>query len=588
VTVSVKNKEKKNLFEVTALQGSPFVFIASKVSHLSFALPQGSTVTELSCSNPCASALQVTAKNRTYLVLSDQKKGLAMNGAQMEATFASTGGKLTVAVVAPQTKVEDYLPYAFTTMNGTKASFAVGTESITTTFQFPAETLIGILPHQFASLTKEPSKLLGTYDTVRGPIRLYKGKSFQTTVQKPAILPGIPPVKADKDALATLKKDIQDAKPGDGDVYWQGKNLLKIANLAQVADSMGDTTSRATAVKKAKDILADWCTASKGETSKYFGYDTRAGGIVALPQGFGSEHFNDHHFHYGYFIHAAAIVNQLDPKFDSEYGDCIRLLIKDIANVDRSDKSFPYLRHFDAYAGHSWAGGLTTFADGNNQESTSEALQAWYAMALYGRVTGNKTLEEQGLWLWSQESLGAKTYWLNSTKNSGVFPKDFAYPMASIVWGGKYDYATFFDGSDGAVRGIQFFPFTPALFTVLDKATVTRLMTPLVSKEANGIWKTGAMFYDALFNPKSAKVLLSPLDSVYSDSYLQQWLTISKSIGVPVTPLPSCNGWIFSGSKGSSVVVFRKKSDASLCEFSANGKKVVKKDIKERWNVLGI
>ncbi len=585
VTFQMQAKDTKKLFDVTAVQGSPFVFVKSFVTSLSMALPQGSTVTEILCSAPCGSAMEVKGKTRTYLIVSDQKKGLTMNGGQMEATFAATGGKMTVVVLAPNTKSSDYLPYALTAVTGTKASFTMDSEKIKTAFQFPSETLMGVFPHQFANLSREPSKLIGTYETVRGPIRLYKGKSFETSVQKPTVLPGVPPLKADKSFLTQLKKDIAEPVPADGDVYWQGKTLLKNADLIQVADAAGDTALRTEALKKTKNILIDWCTATPKDTAKLFGYDTKAGGIVALPPGFGSEHFNDHHFHYGYFIHAAAIVQQFDATFDKDYGDCIRLLIKDIASFDRKDASFPYLRYFDAYAGHSWAGGLTFFADGNNQESTSEALQAWYSMALYGRMTGNKTLEEQGLWLWSQEAQGAKTYWLNTTRNSGVFPKDYIYPMASIVWGGKYDYATFFDGSDGAVRGIQLFPFTPALFTVLDHITVMSLMTPITIKEPDSIWKTNAIFYKALFYPENSKTSLLHLDPVYSESYLRQWLSISKALGVPVTPLPACHGWIFKSGKGSNAVIHRRKTDPMTCEFVWNGKKVTKKDLKEGWNV---
>ena len=55
----------------------------------------------------------------------------------------------------------------------------------------------------------------------------------------------------------------------------------------------------------------------------------------------------------------------------------VLLLIRDIASPDRDDPLFPFLRTFDPYAGHSWASGTALFGSGNNQESSSEAMNAW-------------------------------------------------------------------------------------------------------------------------------------------------------------------------------------------------------------------
>ena len=68
----------------------------------------------------------------------------------------------------------------------------------------------------------------------------------------------------------------------------------------------------------------------------------------------------------------------------------VNLLIRDIASPDPDDPMFPSIRCFDLYAGHSWASGHAKFADGNNQESSSESMNAWYAMMLWGEVTGDE------------------------------------------------------------------------------------------------------------------------------------------------------------------------------------------------------
>ncbi len=39
-----------------------------------------------------------------------------------------------------------------------------------------------------------------------------------------------------------------------------------------------------------------------------FVYDEQGKGIVGLTPSFGSDEYNDHHFHYGYFLYAAGIL----------------------------------------------------------------------------------------------------------------------------------------------------------------------------------------------------------------------------------------------------------------------------------------
>ena len=49
---------------------------------------------------------------------------------------------------------------------------------------------------------------------------------------------------------------------------------------------------------------------------------------------------------------------------------------------------YPFLRNFGPYAGHSWASGNAGFELGNNQESSSEAVNAYAAILQYGEYTG--------------------------------------------------------------------------------------------------------------------------------------------------------------------------------------------------------
>ena len=95
------------------------------------------------------------------------------------------------------------------------------------------------------------------------------------------------------------------------------------------------------------------------------------GDAVTLLGREGDVELNAHHFHYGYFIKAAAEAARRDPAWaaDERWGGMVKLLIDDVACPDRADRRFPFLRNFDPYAGHSWASGHAKFGDGNNAVS---------------------------------------------------------------------------------------------------------------------------------------------------------------------------------------------------------------------------
>ena len=53
---------------------------------------------------------------------------------------------------------------------------------------------------------------------------------------------------------------------------------------------------------------------------------------------------NDHHFHYGYWIRAAAEIALRDPAWiaPDKWGGMVELLIADIATTERGSAKFPY------------------------------------------------------------------------------------------------------------------------------------------------------------------------------------------------------------------------------------------------------
>jgi endo-1,3(4)-beta-glucanase len=71
-----------------------------------------------------------------------------------------------------------------------------------------------------------------------------------------------------------------------------------------------------------------------------------------------------------------------------QYFERVLLLVRSIANPSHEDRFFPKWRHKDWYQGHSWASGIASpaYLNGKNQESSSEAIAAYEAVALYGQV----------------------------------------------------------------------------------------------------------------------------------------------------------------------------------------------------------
>ncbi|HSC88659.1 MAG TPA: glycosyl hydrolase [Polyangiaceae bacterium] len=265
------------------------------------------------------------------------------------------------------------------------------------------------------------------------------------------------------------------AAQNDPSVYWSGKALSKLARLIQIADELGETGTRDTLLARLASKEKAWLDGTTSGT--HLAYDTTWGGVVnacvtdSVDCDFGQGKYSDHHFHYGYHVFAAAVLAKYDAAFASEYAQKVEWLIRDYANPYAGDPKFARLRHFDVYHGHSWTSGLYVFGDGRNQESTSEAVHAYYGVQLWGAATGNEDYEKVGHILRIAESVGAQRYW--HVKDASIYPAPFSsHPCVGIVWGSKVDYATWFGMGDNQefVCGIQMIPVTPATEDLLDKA----------------------------------------------------------------------------------------------------------------------
>jgi endoglucanase Acf2 len=214
---------------------------------------------------------------------------------------------------------------------------------------------------------------------------------------------------------------------------------------------------------------------------------------------------NDHHFHYGYFIYAAAVVAQFDPAWGKQWGPAVEMLIRDAGNWKRDDDRFPFMRNFDPYAGHSWASGTTWGGRGNNEESSSEDVNFAGAVALWGEVTQNPEIRDTGLFMYTSLMNSIEQYWFDV--DEVVYPEGFDHPSVGIVWGNGALYDTWFSYLPVFIHGIQITPFSVgSLWLGRRPENVKRTMAYLEKGNSGSphIWRDLFWMFEALEKPKAA------------------------------------------------------------------------------------
>jgi len=316
------------------------------------------------------------------------------------------------------------------------------------------------------------------YLSPRGKLRCAVGNEFSITYPFSGIVPNLPAPKVtggknsyDPARMRTYLEMLA-ARPNYGeDTYWGGKDILRMGQDCLMAQQTGDPTYRVFG-RNLRTAMIDWFTYTPGEQAHYFVRYPRWKALVGVKPSYGAENFNDHHFHYGYFTWAAALLGMHDRGFLAGYGEMARLVAKEYANWDRQDKRFPFLRTFDVWEGHSWAGG-TSSPGGNNQESSSEAVQSWAGLILLGEALGDREMTATGVAGYAMETRATLEYWFNS--GGDVFPPEWKHPVTGMVWSGGKVYGTYFTGDPAWIYAIQWLPASPALsYLVRDPAFARR------------------------------------------------------------------------------------------------------------------
>ncbi|MBR3087050.1 MAG: discoidin domain-containing protein [Kiritimatiellae bacterium] len=377
--------------------------------------------------------------------------------------------------------------YAYAIIRSTRVGWRYDetTATLRTTWNVETEDLLGRAPSPPALQGFQPHHLKGTkpgfatipgiaWQTPRGRQRAAVGNSLSIDYPFPGMLPywAMPDGAArgaaysgapafDAALMRDLASDYAARGTFGGDTYWGGKGLLQMAFAMMAAREGGDAETFRAAHAKLRARFEDWLTWSPGEERFFFSYVPKWGGLVGEGTSYDSDTFNDHHFHYGYFTYAGALLCLVDDDFRDKFGPMLSLIARDYANWDRAERRFPFMRTFDPWAGHSFAGGLGD-GNGNGQESSSEAMQGWGGLYLLGLALGDDAMRDAGIFGYVSEARAIAEYWFDRDRENIDYSK-YAHPYNSNLTCHGVGWWTYFSGDPVWMHSIQWLPNTPAL-----------------------------------------------------------------------------------------------------------------------------
>lgn len=343
--------------------------------------------------------------------------------------------------------------------------------------------------------------------------------------------------------VSALLKDVKElnySAVATNSSYFYGKLVGRAARFALIAEEVSFPKVIPKIVKFLKESIEPWLDGTfKGNG---FLYETKWGGLVTQ-QGskdagadFGFGIYNDHHFHLGYFLYGIAVLAKIDPAWGQKYKPQAYALVNDFMNLGQRYYTFsPRLRCFDPYKMHSWASGLTEFENGRNQESTSEAVNAYYSAALMGLAYGDTRLATTGSTLTALE-IGATQMWWHVKKEQILYPEEFAEDnrIVGILWANKRDSNLWWAPAECrecrlSIQVLPLLPVTESLFSDAGyaKELVEWTLPSLKSKSNVEGWKgfTYSLqgIYDKEIALKSIR-MLKGFDDGNSYSNLLWWI----------------------------------------------------------------
>nr|XP_028953100.1 probable endo-1,3(4)-beta-glucanase ARB_01444 isoform X2 [Malus domestica] len=274
--------------------------------------------------------------------------------------------------------------------------------------------------------------------------------------------------------ISALRRDVDALSSSESTTtssYFYGKLVARAARLALIAEEVACPDVIPAIRTFLSNKIEPWLDGTFSGNG--FLHDKTWGGLVTKSSAtdpaadFGFGLYSDHHFHLGYFIYAISVLAKIDPAWGEKYKPQAYLLVEDFLNKDKKlNPNYTRLRCFDLYKLHSWAAGLTEFADGRNQESTSEAVNAYYAAALMGKAYKDAQLEATGSLLTALEIQAAQMWWhVREGGENQIYEQDFAKEnrVVGVLWSTKRESGLWFATAEAKeIRlGIQMVPVLP-------------------------------------------------------------------------------------------------------------------------------
>ncbi|MFW5950299.1 MAG: glycosyl hydrolase [archaeon] len=473
------------------------------------------------------------------------------------------------------------------------------------TFEFVTEdksestavgSLAGLMPHQWKYSDADLTDL--EYWSPRGTMKVHAGTSFQTTKTYPGVLPHLPDEGSYDNS--TLESYVEKEKEADlwaegvgseCSTYWVSKDFDNHLRTIPIAQQVGDEEAIERSIEALRKRLRSYFTVQDttydtSEEEEAFTYWEEFGSIIGYPAEFYSSDFvNDHNFHYGYFVKAAAELARHDEEFIEDYGEMVDLMVREYSNwerptaesisettpVDSPSDAFPYLRSFDAYEGHSWASGFP-LGDGANQESSSEAMMAHSSIIMWAehRMATADSEEERAeyrkmrdtaICLYTEEMYSIWEYWFdndddsqpdewgsniseNATSGATGAPEGLsydAYEYASIVWGDGYHRQTFWAQEEmEEIWGINWMPIDGhSVYLNYDEDYADANWNRMVEARGDDTdflegWHTAALGYRALSDPEDAvSIAESELPIGRRSAHVYHWVHNLAAMGTP-------------------------------------------------------
>jgi endoglucanase Acf2 len=214
-----------------------------------------------------------------------------------------------------------------------------------------------VLPHMtnayssIVSIGGDGAGIKGVYKMARGTSYTYKLPIFTGANPQDAVNT---PEKRTM-LCAAVQSDVQTLTIGPKDPYFGGKAMANVMNVYEIAGLCGDTASQTRALNL---VLNELDTYWFAPGNPRLVYEPTWGGIVSrssvgdFDADFGNYVYNDHHFHYGYFIYVASVLAKHEPALYNARVSYFEPILADYAGTCRFNNLPCKPRNKDAFLGY--------------------------------------------------------------------------------------------------------------------------------------------------------------------------------------------------------------------------------------------